>query len=424
MTSSATEYFVSPRQPGVRPQDPPDYDGITFVYVFTRILDLWVVPPAFASITVIVANAQGFVPGMTIAIDTAGYYQVIATEALDRMTIQNLNYPGNAAPGTALGAGNITTTSLPGPPGQTGPQGPQGEGIVIKGTVPTSVYLPATGNTVGDMWIAADTGHGWVWQANSTWLDVGPIQGPPGPAGPTGPTGPQGVQGPSGPAGAQGPQGPQGPIGNTGPPGPQGAQGPIGNTGPAGATGPQGPQGATGATGAQGPQGPTGNTGPTGPQGPTGATGATGQGYTWRGAWSSATAYNPYDTVSSGGSSYVCILANTNQPVTNTTYWNIVAQIGATGATGAQGPVGNTGPAGPTGATGAQGPQGANAFTTITAGFTVPASGSTTTVTVADASWIVVGQLLYVDTAGGGAGLAGALIVTAKTGNQLTLQTP
>jgi hypothetical protein len=69
------------------------------------------------------------------------------------------------------------------PGGPPGPTGPQGAGITIKGTVTTHANLPTTGNTVGDMWITADTGHGWVWQANSTWLDAGPIQGPPGPSG-------------------------------------------------------------------------------------------------------------------------------------------------------------------------------------------------------------------------------------------------
>jgi hypothetical protein len=54
----------------------------------------------------------------------------------------------------------------------------------------------------------------------------------------------------------------------------------------------------------------------------------------------------------------------------------------------------------------------------------VPNVGSTTTVTVIDASWIVVGQMLYVDTAGGGTGQAGALQVTAKAGNTLTLLNP
>jgi hypothetical protein len=68
---------------------------------------------------------------------------------------------------------------------------------------------------------------------------------------------------------------------------------------------------------------------------------------------------------------------------------------------------------------------GINATTTTTiASFTVPASGSTTTVNVADASWIIVGQPLYFDTAGGGAGLPGYLIVTAKAGNLLTVKTP
>jgi hypothetical protein len=62
--------------------------------------------------------------------------------------------------------------------------------------------------------------------------------------------------------------------------------------------------------------------------------------------------------------------------------------------------------------------------TTTGASFTVPNSGSTTTVTVVDASWIIVGQPLYFATAGGGANLPGYLIVTAKAGNLLTIQTP
>src|SRR5215468_5039020 len=96
----------------------------------------------------------------------------------------------------------------------------------------------------------------------------------------------------------------------------------------------------------KGPTGATGTTGATGPAGPTG------QGYNWKGAWSAATAYVPYDSVSDGGSSYVCIVGNTNQAPPNATYWSVMAQQGATG------PTGNTGPAGSTGATGATGPTG------------------------------------------------------------------
>jgi hypothetical protein len=75
-------------------------------------------------------------------------------------------------------------------------------------------------------------------------------------------------------------------------------------------------------------------------------------------------------------------------------------------------------------ATGATGPAGGNAYTTTTASFTVPAQGSTVTVAVVDTSWVVVGQMVYIDQAGGGVGQAGIMQVTAKTINSLTLLTP
>jgi hypothetical protein len=70
-----------------------------------------------------------------------------------------------------------------------------------------------------------------------------------------------------------------------------------------------------------------------------------------------------------------------------------------------------------------QGPAGLNAFNTTNAGFTVPASGGTVNVTLGDASWVVVGQMVVVEGAGG-SGIAGTMFVTAKSGNQITLQTP
>jgi hypothetical protein len=104
-------------------------------------------------------------------------------------TIEVLNAPPAQVKVTTLAPQNVAVRSVTeevniyAPGGPPGPPGPQGQGIVIKGTVATHASLPTTGNTVGDMWITADTGHGWVWQANSTWLDAGPIQGPPGPPG-------------------------------------------------------------------------------------------------------------------------------------------------------------------------------------------------------------------------------------------------
>ena len=48
----------------------------------------------------------------------------------------------------------------------------------------------------------------------------------------------------------------------------------------------------------------------------------------WRGAYNNATAYTPDDVVSSGGSSYICILASTGNAVSNATYWSLLAQGG------------------------------------------------------------------------------------------------
>jgi hypothetical protein len=73
--------------------------------------------------------------------------------------------------------------------------------------------------------------------------------------------------------------------------------------------------------------------------------------------------------------------------------------------------------------TGPQGPAGTPAWTLTTAGFTVPASGSTVVVSVQDTSWVAINEMVYVAGAAG-SGLAAAMRVTAKTSNQLTLLTP
>ena len=131
--------------------------------------------------------------------------------------------------------------------------------------------------------------------------------------------------------------------------------------------------GGSASQGATGPTGATGATGATGPQGATGAegaAGAAGAGVTWKGAWSSATAYVANDVVYYNGIAYLSILAGTNKtPNTETSYWDpytagITGPTGATGATGDTGAASTVaGPAGPTGATGdtgVVGPAGGN----------------------------------------------------------------
>ena len=53
--------------------------------------------------------------------------------------------------------------------------------------------------------------------------------------------------------------------------------------------------------------------------------------FNWKGAYNNSTAYVVDDVVSSGGSSYVCILASQGNAVSNGTYWNLMAQAGTDG---------------------------------------------------------------------------------------------
>jgi len=73
--------------------------------------------------------------------------------------------------------------------------------------------------------------------------------------------------------------------------------------------------------------------GDTGAAGTDGVDGADGD-ITWEGAWDSGTTYTANQAVEYDGSSYVCILGHTNQTPPNATYWELMAQKGATGATG------------------------------------------------------------------------------------------
>lgn len=71
------------------------------------------------------------------------------------------------------------------------------------------------------------------------------------------------------------------------------------------------------------------------------------------GVYSSTTTYDKLTIVSYNGSSYISKSAvPTGTPPTNTTYWQMVAEKGATGAQGPAGPAGATGPAGAQGNSG------------------------------------------------------------------------
>ena len=105
--------------------------------------------------------------------------------------------------------------------------------------------------------------------------------------------------------------------------------------------GPQGPKGD---------KGDKGDTGATGATGAKGATGATGVSMRLLGVWAASKAYvnntSYIDIVTYGGNTYGCIKSHTSSTSiipTNTTYWQLLAQKGATGATGAKGATRATG---------------------------------------------------------------------------------
>ena len=304
-----------------------------------------------------------------------------------------------------------------------GDKGDQGEGVNIEGSVPDSGALPTTGNDVGDIWIDESTGDGWSWNGTE-WVNIGPIQGPPGPQGD------QGIQGIPGNAAMVN-------VGTT-TTGAPGSNANVSNSGtssaavfnftiPRGDVGAQGPQGVTGSTGSQGPAG----------NAATVAVGTTTTG-------AAGTSAN----VSNSGSSLAAVF-NFTIPRGDTGAQGIQGIQGTTGSQGPAGPANNltvaatnTGAPGtnanvviagttpnqnltftiPQGNAGPTGANGANAFTTTAANFDVPAVGNSVLVTLADASWVTIGQMVVVQTSGGSPTDAYSLKVIAKAGNQVTLQ--
>jgi hypothetical protein len=263
---------------------------------------------------------------------------------------------GPAGPAGAQGAPGIAgpqgPRGLAGQSGATGPQGPAGpQGPIGPG---------GADGLVGPVGLLGPQG-------------LPGVQGPKGDQGLVGVTGPQGLLGPIGPSGADGLQGPVGPAGPVGLQGPKGDQGLAGATGPQGASGSQGLQGVQGTNGAQGPagadgpqglQGPTGDRGPIGPTGDTGASGAAGprgDGFTFRGAWDTATAYRVNDVATQDGSAYVARNDSVGlDPQLPGTAWALLAARGAIGAPGANGTNGTNGAPGTNGTNGTNGANGLN----------------------------------------------------------------
>ena len=78
-----------------------------------------------------------------------------------------MQFKFNPFTGTLDAAGGDATTSL----------------LNLLGTVANEAALPNSGNTIGDVWQAEDTGEFFVWDGTE-WDGLGDFAGPPGPPGP------------------------------------------------------------------------------------------------------------------------------------------------------------------------------------------------------------------------------------------------
>jgi hypothetical protein len=139
-------------------------------------------------------------------------------------------------------------------------------------------------------------------------------------------------------------------------------------------------KGDTGQQGIQGIQGDAGQQGIQGIQGDAGIAGSNGQGFTFRGAWVTGTAYHPFDVVTNGGQTYEASTSFTSAASfsADASNWNLWAQKGDTGATGTTGATGSQGPQGIQGNQGNAGPAGSNGSNgnTILSGTSAPTSGT------------------------------------------------
>jgi hypothetical protein len=159
---------------------PPGPQGNPGVNAVTTTTTGFIVPAVGAAAPLTVVDASWIVVGQVLYLDRAGGgvglagALTVAGKSGNILSLFNSTSSGTGAavPGSAVPVGGLVS-----------PGGAPGASVIIKGSVATSASLPATGNTIGDLWISLDNGHGWVWVAPGSWSDIGPALGPTGPTG-------------------------------------------------------------------------------------------------------------------------------------------------------------------------------------------------------------------------------------------------
>jgi microcystin-dependent protein len=121
-------------------QGPPGPQGVGGVSVFSTLADPFTIPNTTGTAFLVAADA--FAPGLIVYIQGGGYFAVQSVDlSTNSLVLVNQNYPGDAAPGTVVPAGNnVSGVGPQGPVGAVGPVGPAGpQGI--SGVMPTGFVM-------------------------------------------------------------------------------------------------------------------------------------------------------------------------------------------------------------------------------------------------------------------------------------------
>jgi len=371
---------------------PAGYQGQA---AFTTTTSAFSMPSVGNNVNIGVLNTAWLVAGLTIFVNSAGYFQIAAVESSTVIQITNIGSSANASAGTTISTGqyvgissvipNLTIGTVTGLSAGSSPTvtntGTNGAAILnfglpagANGTTPTITIGTVTSLSSGSTPTVSNTGT-----STAAVFNFGI---------PAGASGTNGTNGTNGSAATI-------TIGSVNSLS-AGATPTVTNTGSSSAAVfnfgiPVGATGATGSTGATGASAFTTTSASFTMPAASSTVSVTVGSTAWMSVGQTLFVSNAgYFTIISITSNTVVVLNNTGVS-TNSTSGSTIASgqnVSGAGATGPSGSIGSTGSAGQ------------NSFTTVTSGFTMPASSANVSVTVGSTSWMVVGQTVFVGTAG------------------------
>lgn len=148
---------------GCQPKIPTSPAGAPGKNAYTVLASSFTQPASSANVTITVSTAGQFtnawaVPGQTIFIENGGYYSVVALVGINQITVQNLPYPNNAAPGTLIAnGGKVSPSGERGEAGLAGANGTNGIARVVSNTTLFSAPGSGTGTLLLSETIPANT---------------------------------------------------------------------------------------------------------------------------------------------------------------------------------------------------------------------------------------------------------------------------